>query len=451
MLHLRSQQHFCCTAPKFCATFFQGASAAQRHPQQHSRLVKLRCDMLSLILAAFLREPTTMRMTAWLSTRTLVGVGATAIALAAIPATAWADRYAAIVVDATTNEVLHADMADEQRYPASLTKMMTLYMVFEELDRGALRLDETMVVSRRAQMQPPSRLGLKAGERISVEDAIQALVTRSANDVSVVVAEHLEGSEARFAARMTQKARALGMRDTRYVNASGLPDTGQITTARDTLVLSQALLRDHPQRYRYFQTASFSWRNVYSRNHNSLLGRVEGVDGIKTGYTRASGFNLASSAVRNGHRIFAVVMGGESAAARDAQMAYLIDNAFATLDARANGRPPAPSAVYTSLPVNRVTVTIPATAPAEPEDMAEVGVAAAAPPPVQATVSVAEGSADQPSYVVPFPTYTRPQPAPATTSPTAAPGPVGVQLRGAFDGGAADGMGAATNYAPGLN
>lgn len=397
-----------------------------------------------------------MRMTAWFSLRIVAGAGVAAIVLASAPA-AWADRYAAIVLDATTNEVLHADQADEQRYPASLTKMMTLFILFDELDRGNVHLEDSFAVSRRAAAQPPSRLGLRAGDRIRVEDAIQALVTRSANDVAVVVAEALEGSESRFAARMTAKARALGMRSTRYVNASGLPDTGQVTTARDTLVLSQALLRDHPGRYRYFQTASFSWRNVYSRNHNSLLGRVEGVDGIKTGYTRASGFNLASSAQRNGQRIFAVVLGGESAASRDAQMAYLIDNAFAQIDARTGGRGTPPSAVYTSLPVNRVTVTLPA-APAapltaaldnEPEDMAEAELTnTAAAGAMEATVSVAQGDIDQPSYVVPYPYTPR-----TSASPVGSTG-ASVQIRGSTlpDSGTAspvDGMGAATQFAPG--
>ena len=342
-----------------------------------------------------------MNMTAWFSPRSLAGVGAAAIALSFAPAALADDRYAAIVLDATTNEVIHADQADAQRYPASLTKMMTLYVLFDALERGDIRLTDTLVASRRAQRQPPSRLGVRAGDRLSVEDAIGALVTRSANDVAVMVAEKLDGSESRFAARMTQKARALGMRDTRYANASGLPDPSQVTTARDVLTLSQALLRDHPNQYRYFQTASFSWRNVYSRNHNSLLGRIEGVDGIKTGYTRASGFNLASSAQRDGHRIFAVVLGGESAASRDAQMAYLIDNAFAQIDARTGGHPVAPTAVYTSLPVNRVTVTIPSGAATEEEqeDMGDAQPAA----PTAISVSVTQASADAPSYVVPFP------------------------------------------------
>ncbi|MDX2234446.1 MAG: D-alanyl-D-alanine carboxypeptidase family protein [Hyphomonadaceae bacterium] len=386
-----------------------------------------------------------MKMTAWLSYRTLAGVGAAVLTLSAAPA-AWADRYAAIVLDATTNEVLHADQADEQRYPASLTKMMTLFILFDELERGNIALTDTMAVSRRAQAQPPSRLGLRAGDRISVEDAIEALVTRSANDVAVVVAEKLEGSESRFAARMTAKARSLGMRDTRYVNASGLPDTGQVTTARDVLMLSQALLREHPQRYRYFQTTSFSWRNVYSRNHNSLLGRIQGVDGIKTGYTRASGFNLASSAERNGHRIFAVVMGGASAASRDAQMAYLIDNAFAQIEARTSGKPMPPQAHYTSLPTNRVTVTIPETAAPLPpamagaveelEDMGEAEMTTSYTAASAVSASVEQGSADMPSYVVPYPYIVRPMAAPTPAAPGS------TQIRGASspDGAAAGGV-----------
>lgn len=385
-----------------------------------------------------------MTMTARLSIRSIVAAGVTALALLSAPAALASDRYAAIVFDATTNEVLHADQADERRYPASLTKMMTLYLLFDALERGEIRLTDTIVASRRAQQQPPSRLGVRAGDTVMVEDAIQALVTRSANDVAVMVAEKLEGSESRFAARMTAKARALGMRDTRYANASGLPDPGQITTARDMLVLSQALFRDHPNRYRYFQTASFSWRNIYARNHNSLLGRVEGVDGIKTGYTRASGFNLASSAQRNGHRIFAVVLGGESAAARDAQMAFLIDNAFSAIEARATGRPVAPTAVYTSLPApNRVGGALPnsplppAPSLSEEEDMGAVAVNASG------AAVIEQGSADGSSYVTPFATNARPTRAP----PTAEAAPAPTQIRGPSSPDpepVADGMGATT-------
>lgn len=289
-----------------------------------------------------------MRMRSLLN-RSLVTLGWVAVAVT-IPANAWAERYAAFVIDAHSKEVLHEDMADESRYPASLTKMMTLYLLFEGIDRGEVRLQDRIVASKRAATQPPSRLGLTEGREISVEDAIKALVTKSANDVAVAVAEHLAGSEARFAARMTARARELGMSRTRFVNASGLPDTRQQTTARDIATLSQALLEDYPQFYGYFQTPSIKWGRIYAKNHNNLLGKVDGVDGIKTGYTRASGFNLASSVMRNGHRLIAVVMGGETSLSRDNQMRFLIEQSFANLEARASGTQ------LVSLPMERVTL-----------------------------------------------------------------------------------------------
>ncbi|WP_395644434.1 D-alanyl-D-alanine carboxypeptidase family protein [Terricaulis sp.] len=263
------------------------------------------------------------------SLKILAGLGV-AIALAfASPASAQSsDRYAAYVIDARTNEVLLDDQADEGRYPASLTKMMTLYMLFEALERGDVTMSTRLTASRNAARQPPSRLGLRRGDVITVEQAINALVVQSANDVAVLVAERLGGSEARFSAAMTTRARELGMTNSRFVNASGLPDTRQRSSAHDMAMLAQALWRDFPEHYHYFQTPSFSWRRGGGRNHNHLLGQVEGVDGIKTGYTRASGFNLASSAERGGRRVIVVVMGGETAAARDAQVAYLIEGAF---------------------------------------------------------------------------------------------------------------------------
>ena len=238
------------------------------------------------------------------------------------------DRYAAIVMDARTNEVLLEDQADGPRLPASLTKMMTLYMLFEALERGDITLDTRLTASRNASRQPPSRLGLRRGDSITVDQAIRALVVQSANDVATMVAERLGGSEARFAANMTTRAREIGMTNTRFANASGLPDTRIRTTARDMATLGQALWRDFPEYYHYFQTESFAWRRSSGRNHNRLLGSVEGVDGIKTGYTRASGFNLATMAERNGRRVIVVVLGGETSAARDAQVAHLIEGAY---------------------------------------------------------------------------------------------------------------------------
>jgi D-alanyl-D-alanine carboxypeptidase len=252
-----------------------------------------------------------------------------------LPATALAaERYASIVIDVETREILHAEDADATRFPASLTKMMTLYVLFEALEQGDLALDSRLTASRFASRQPPSRLGIRRNDSITVEQAIRALVVQSANDVAVMVAERLGGSESNFATRMTNRARALGMEHTRFVNASGLPDPRIRTTARDMATLSIALWRDYPQYYHYFQTPSYHWRGRGGRNHNRLLGSVQGVDGIKTGYTRASGYNLATSAVRDGRRVVAVVLGGETASARDAQVAYLIEGAYEELSRR---------------------------------------------------------------------------------------------------------------------
>jgi len=286
-------------------------------------------------------------------------VGAAAV-MATFASPAWAaERYAALVIDAHSKSVLHADMADEERYPASLTKMMTLYLLFESIDRGEVSLTDRMTVSRRASAQPPTKLGLRPGEKITVEDALKALITKSANDAAVVIAEHLAGSEARFAARMTARARELGMSKTRFMNASGLPDARQVTTARDIAALSQALIEDYPQFYGYFQTPGMKWRRAYARNHNRLLGVVEGVDGIKTGYTQASGFNLASSAMRDGQRIIAVVLGGETALSRDNQMRHLIDDAFMKLSLQASNveqAGPGAPVTLTSAPMTRAGV-----------------------------------------------------------------------------------------------
>src|ERR1700716_628220 len=233
--------------------------------------------------------------------------------------------YAAIVIDDKSGQVLHEDHADEPRHPASLTKIMTLYLLFEQLDGGKLKLDTPLQISTRAAIQNPTKLGLKANQTIKVEDAIKGLVTKSANDAAVVVAEAIGGSEEEFAKPMTLKARALGMTSTTYVNASGLPAEEQITTARDQAVLGRAIQHRFPEYYRYFATPSFRNRRIEMRNHNKRLGQVNGVDGIKTGYTDASGYNLVSSVWRNERHIVAVVLGGTSNAARDARMRQLIE------------------------------------------------------------------------------------------------------------------------------
>ncbi len=236
----------------------------------------------------------------------------------------YAPPFASIVVDGTTGDVLHASNADGSRHPASLTKIMTLYLLFERLDAGKIRLDSQLRVSAHAAEQAPTKLGLKPGQTIAVEDAIKAVVTKSANDAAVTIAENLGGDESEFAELMTQKAHALGMSRTTYVNASGLPDDAQVTTARDQALLGRAIQERFPRYYKYFSTEEFVYHGSAMRNHNHLLGVVGGVDGIKTGYTRASGFNLVTSVHRDGRYIIAVVLGGRSAGERDAYMRELI-------------------------------------------------------------------------------------------------------------------------------
>ena len=248
------------------------------------------------------------------------------------------ERYAAFVADMQTGEVLHARRADALRYPASLTKMMTLYMLFDALERGELALDDPITASAEAASRPASRLGLQAGQTLTVETAIRALIIQSANDVAVAVAEHLEGDEERFSEVMTTRARDLGMANTVFRNASGLPDARQQTTARDIARLAYALHRDFPQHYAYFSETRFRWNGVTHRTHNTLVGNQAGVDGLKTGYIRASGFNLAASAERDGHRIIAVVMGGASASVRDAHARELIEAAYSAINARSESR-----------------------------------------------------------------------------------------------------------------
>jgi D-alanyl-D-alanine carboxypeptidase len=236
----------------------------------------------------------------------------------------YSPAYAAIVVDANSGSVLHSANADSIRHPASLTKIMTLYMLFERLESGKLSLDSQLRVSEHAADQAPTKLGLREGQTVSVEDAIKGLVTRSANDAAVVIAENLAGSEEEFARQMTRKARALGMNNTTYRNASGLPDSAQVTTARDQATLGRAIQERFPRYYKYFSTRSFTFRGQRISNHNRLLGSVEGVDGIKTGYIRASGFNLVTSVKRNNRHVVAVVLGGTSAGARDSRMRQLL-------------------------------------------------------------------------------------------------------------------------------
>ncbi len=237
---------------------------------------------------------------------------------------ALAVTQAAIVVDAKTGKVLYAKNADTKAYPASLTKMMTLYLTFEALEAGRITLGTRIKVSANAAAEPPSKLGVKAGNTITVKDAILSLVTRSANDMATALGEHLGGSESRFATMMTQRARSLGMRSTTFKNAHGLPNSAQVTTARDMSILGRALQDRFPTYFRYFKTTSFTYNGAKIGNHNRLLGKVNGVDGIKTGYTRASGFNLVTSVNLPDRRVVAVVLGGSSGSSRDAYMTKLV-------------------------------------------------------------------------------------------------------------------------------
>jgi D-alanyl-D-alanine carboxypeptidase len=247
-------------------------------------------------------------------------------------------KYAAFVADADTGEILYSRRADTQRFPASITKVMTLYMVFEQLAAGTIRLDDRVVMSRNAANQRPSKLGLRAGESLTVDQAIRSLATKSANDVSVALAEHIAGSTEEFSRRMTLRARALGMSNSRFVNPNGLPDSRQVTTARDIFILSQATIRHFPQYYSYFQQQQFVFGNRVMPNHNHLLRTMPGVDGIKTGFTNAAGFTLAASAVRDGHRLIAVVLGGPSRVARDSNVESLLSAGFAVIAARDRGQ-----------------------------------------------------------------------------------------------------------------
>lgn len=246
-------------------------------------------------------------------------------------------KNTAIVMDAHTGEILYSERADSPRYPASVTKVMTFYLAFEALAAGRLHLNDMLTISPLAAAQPATKLGLRAGEKISLEDALDGMAVHSANDMAVAVAERIGGTESRFAAMMTQKAQQLGMTNTRYVNANGLPDSRQVTTAHDIAILTRAILRDFPQYYHFFGQQAFSYRGRTMVNTNHLLGKMPGVDGLKTGFTNAAGFNLDASAVRNGHRLIAVVMGSSSSAVRNADVEGLLLTGFDIMDRRDRG------------------------------------------------------------------------------------------------------------------
>jgi D-alanyl-D-alanine carboxypeptidase len=252
------------------------------------------------------------------------------IALAAVlPLPAVAERSSSILIDANTGEILVDQNSDAPRFPASLTKMMTLFLVFDALKDGRMALDRQIDVSAAAATQRPSSIGLRKGDRLSVEQAIGAVVTKSANDAAVALAESLAPTEVQFAEAMTARAKKLGLHDTVFRNATGLPNWRQRTTARDMALLAQALISEHPGYYRFFSTAEFTWKQSKFANHNQMLSDYGGVDGIKTGYIRASGFNLVTSAERDGRRLIGVVFGAPSPRMRDQRMTELLDRGFA--------------------------------------------------------------------------------------------------------------------------
>ncbi len=269
------------------------------------------------------------RLLSGISALLLVGLLATACTTSQVLEPAALDipdspKHAAIVVDGNTGRVIYAYNATAERYPASLTKMMTLYLMFEAMQQGRMSLDTQIPISSNAARRPPSKLGFRAGDSINAESAIMALVVKSANDVATAVAEYLGGTEERFAEMMTAKARALGMNRTRFSNASGLPDDAQVTTAEDMARLGISLRRDFPQYYSYFGKRVFAYRGKTIKGHNKILETIRGANGIKTGYIRASGYNLAASVDQDGKRVIAVVMGGETADSRNAYMEDLV-------------------------------------------------------------------------------------------------------------------------------
>ncbi len=240
-------------------------------------------------------------------------------------------KYAAIVMNHENGTVLFSRNADKRLHPASLTKVMTLMLTFDAIKRGEISLYDKVKISRRAASMVPSKLGLKPGETITVENAIYALVTKSANDIAVALAEHVGGSEREFVAKMNRKARGIGMRQTTFKNPSGLHDIGQVTSARDMAVMGQFLIKNYPREYEYFSTKEFRYNGYTYRNHNRLMSRYQGMDGLKTGYINASGFNLIASATRQSQRLVGVVFGGRSTRTRDAHMADILNRSFERL------------------------------------------------------------------------------------------------------------------------
>ena len=341
----------------------------------------------------------------------------TPVAEGAVPTS---PAFSALVVDANSGRTLYSADENGLRHPASITKVMTLYLLFEQLDRGAMTLRTPIPISEHAAAQEPSKLGLAPGDSISVDDAIKAVVTRSANDIAVAIAEAVGQSESNFADLMTRKAHALGMTNTLYRNASGLPNDEQVTTARDLTILGRSLEERFPRYFRYFSTAQFDFDGEIIGNHNHLLGRIDGVDGIKTGYTRASGFNLLTSVHRDGRSLLAVVMGGRSAGGRDRIMANLIGDHIAEASTTHTATAVADaSSVETAQPRDEAVVAPPARARQAFVAEAKFERVSAATRAANAAGEGDDGAGDE-EIAAPQPTVRAPESAPRAAQPTAA-------------------------------
>jgi D-alanyl-D-alanine carboxypeptidase len=317
-----------------------------------------------------------------------------------------------IVVDANSGAVLQASNADAPRHPASLTKMMTLYLLFERLQQGKLSLSSELPVSAHAAAQAPSKLGLEPGDKIRVDNAIKAIVTKSANDVAVVIGEAIGGDEPSFARMMTAKARELGMMHTTYRNASGLPNDAQVTTARDQSIIGRALRDRFPQYFHYFATRSFVFRGHTIRGHNRLLGSLDGTDGIKTGYIHDSGFNIVTSVHRGNRYLVAAVFGGHTARARDARVRSLVDKTIA----KAAAKRTAPLVVegWQNKEREVAAAPVPASDPRDTHASADVGSSAPIKPIPVRTITVRAAALQKTALTAVAPTSGRLTPAPAT-------------------------------------
>lgn len=312
--------------------------------------------------------------------------------LAYIQVPRYEPKNTAIVMDAKTGEILYAERADSPRYPASVTKVMTFYLAFEALASGKLHLNDLVAISPLAAAQPPTKLGLRPGETITVENALHAMAVHSANDMAVAISERIGGTESHFAEMMTLKAQQLGMANTRYVNANGLPDSRQVSSAHDIAILTRALLRDFPQYYSFFGQQEFTYRGRTMYNTNHLLGKMPGVDGLKTGFTNAAGFNLDASAVRSGHRLIAVVMGSSSSAVRNADVENLLLTGFDVMDRRDRGeRLASTQSMFGG--AHEVPISTPHASNLQGEDSDPIGVvltrSASTPPPVTVAPAMA--------------------------------------------------------------